>query len=128
MPRLPLSCLLLPLLASAIVHASDWRQGWGLVPKSGTAAAGDDAPQAAPTTQLRLQAMGGQWQARIDNPLAGPVQIELRPAPGGAIEGLPVRSLVQGGGSLVIGHLPAPAEGRSLARDRDLLPDRPRLR
>lgn len=115
MPRLPLSCLLLPLLlASATVHASDWRQGWGLVPKAGTATAGDDAPQAAPTTQLRLQAMGGQWQARIDNPLAGPVQIELRPAPGGAIEGLPVRSLVQGGGSLVIGHLPAPAEGRSL--------------
>ncbi len=114
MARLPLSCLLLPLLASATVHASDWRQGWGLVPKPGTAAAGDDAPQAAPTTQLRLQAMGGQWQARIDNPLAGPVQIELRPAPGGTIEGLPVRSLVQGGGSLVIGHLPAPAEGRSL--------------
>ncbi|HBS56527.1 MAG TPA: M23 family peptidase [Stenotrophomonas sp.] len=114
MPRLPLSCLLLPLLASATAHASDWRQGWGLVPKAGTATAGDDAPQAAPTTQLRLQAMGGQWQARIDNPLAGPVQIELRPAPGGAIEGLPVRSLVQGGGSLVIGHLPAPAEGRSL--------------
>ncbi|KAA8995554.1 M23 family metallopeptidase [Stenotrophomonas cyclobalanopsidis] len=128
MPRLPLSCLLLPLLASATVHASDWRQGWGLVPKSGTAAAGDDSPQAAPTTQLRLQAMGGQWQARIDNPLAGPVQIELRPAPGGAIEGLPVRSLVQGGGSLVIGHLPAPADGRSLEVRLQSVPGNPAAR
>ena len=32
MPRLPLSCLLLPLLASATAHAGDWRQGWGLAP------------------------------------------------------------------------------------------------
>ena len=31
--------------------------------------------------QLRLQPVGGQWQARIDNALAGPLQIELRAAP-----------------------------------------------
>ncbi|MGE6332240.1 M23 family metallopeptidase [Stenotrophomonas sp. NPDC077659] len=125
MPRLPLSCLLLPLLASATAHASDWRQGWGLVPKADVAARSDDAPLAAPTTRLQLQAMGGQWQARIDNPLAGPVQIELRPAPGAAIEGLPLRSLVQGGGSLVVGHLPAPADGRSLEVRLQSVPGNP---
>ncbi|AWH55522.1 M23 family peptidase [Stenotrophomonas sp. ESTM1D_MKCIP4_1] len=130
MPRLPLSCLLLPLLASVTAHASDWRQGWGLVPKAdaAAAAAGDDAPQAAPTTRLQLQAMGGQWQARIDNPLAGPVQIELRPAPGSAIDGLPLRSLVQGGGSLVVGHLPAPADGRSLEVRLQSVPGNPAAR
>ena len=128
MPRLPLPCLLLCLLASATVHASDWRQGWGLVPKAGASAAGNDAPQAAPTTRLQLQAMGGQWQARIDNPLAGPVQIELRPAPGGAIDGLPLRSLVQGGGSLVVGHLPAPADGRSLEVRLQSVPGNPAAR
>ncbi|AWH38134.1 M23 family peptidase [Stenotrophomonas sp. ZAC14D1_NAIMI4_6] len=128
MPRLLLSCLLLCLLASATGHASDWRQGWGLVPKAGASAAGDDAPQAAPTTRLQLQAMGGQWQARIDNPLAGPVQIELRPAPGGAIDGLPLRSLVQGGGSLVVGHLPAPADGRSLEVRLQSVPGNPAAR
>lgn len=32
--------------------------------------------------QLRLQPVGTQWQARIDNGLAGPLQIQLRAAPG----------------------------------------------
>ncbi len=32
--------------------------------------------------QLRLQSIGEQWQARIDNTLAGPLQIELRAALG----------------------------------------------
>ncbi|KAF1016103.1 MAG: Murein DD-endopeptidase MepM [Stenotrophomonas maltophilia] len=123
MPRLRLSCLLLPLLASATTHTSDWRQGWGMVPRA--TATGDDAPQAAPTTQLRLQAIGEHWQARIDNPLAGPVQIELRPAPGTAIDGLPLRSLVQGGGSLVVGHLPAPTEGRRLDLRLQSVPGNP---
>ncbi len=31
--------------------------------------------------QLRLQPVGTQWQARIDNGLAGPPQIQLRAAP-----------------------------------------------
>jgi len=114
MPRLPLCCLLLPLLASATAHASDWRQGWGLVPQAAPAGAAAPALQAAPMAQLRLQAVGEQWQARIDNPLAGPLQVELRAAPGQSIEGLPMQSLVQGGGSLVVGHLPAPGDGRTL--------------
>ncbi|WP_448123330.1 M23 family metallopeptidase [Stenotrophomonas riyadhensis] len=117
MPRLPLTCLLLSLLASATASAGDWRQGWGLVPKSAPAAPpprGETAQSAAPMAQLRLQPIGQQWQARIDNALAGPLQVELRAAPGHPVEGLPVQSLIQGDSSLVVGHLPAPVNGRTL--------------
>ena len=48
MPRLPLTCLLLCLLASATAHAGDWRQGWGLVPKAAPAIAGESARDATP--------------------------------------------------------------------------------
>ncbi len=90
MSRLPLSCLLLPLLASATAHAGDWRQGWGLAPPSAPATRAGSAEGAAPMAQLRLQPVGTQWQARIDNGLAGPLQIQLRAAPGHPVEGLPV--------------------------------------
>ncbi|WP_369521630.1 hypothetical protein, partial [Escherichia coli] len=82
MPRLPLSCLLLTLLASATAHAGDWRQGWGLVPSPVPATRAASAEVTAPMARLRLQPVGGQWQARIDNGLAGPLQIQLRAAPG----------------------------------------------
>ncbi len=114
MPRLPLTCLLLFLLASTTTHAGDWRQGWGLIPQTTASASGGTAQDAAPMAQLRLQPIGEQWQARIDNGLAGPLQVELRAAPGHPVEGLPVQSLIQGGGSLVVGHLPAPLNGRML--------------
>lgn len=81
MPRLPLSCLLLPLLASATAYAGDWRQGWGLAPPSAPATRAGSAEGAAPMARLRLQPVGTQWQARIDNGLAGPLQIQLRAAP-----------------------------------------------
>ncbi len=114
MSRLPLSCLLLPLLASATAHAGDWRQGWGLAPPSAPATRAGSAEGAALMAQLRLQPVGTQWQARIDNGLAGPLQIQLRAAPGHPVEGLPVESLIQGDSSLVVGHLPAPIDGRML--------------
>ncbi|OBU65709.1 peptidase [Stenotrophomonas maltophilia] len=114
MPRLPLTCLLLPLLASTTASAGDWRQGWGLVPQAAPAADSGSARNAAPMAQLRLQPIGEHWQARIDNALAGPLQIELRAAPGHPVEGLPVQSLIQGDSSLVVGHLPPPVNGRTL--------------
>ncbi|MDV3437731.1 M23 family metallopeptidase [Stenotrophomonas sp. C2852] len=114
MPRLPLSCLLLALLTSATAHAGDWRQGWGLIPPSGPATRAGSVEGATPMAQLRLQPVGTQWQARIDNGLAGPLQIQLRAAPGHPVEGLPVESLIQGDSSLVVGHLPAPLDGRAL--------------
>ncbi len=125
MPRPALCCLMFALLGAPIADASDWRQGWGLVPAGPTRAAPAAAPSAAPLAQLRLQPVGEQWQARIDNPLAGPLQIELRAAPGQAIEGLPVQSLVQGGGTLVVGHLAAPADGRPLEVRMNAVPGAP---
>ena len=114
MLRLPLTCLLMSLLASTTASAGDWRQGWGLVsPATPTTHAGS-AEGAAPMARLRLQPVGTQWQARIDNGLAGPLQIELRAAPGRPVEGLPLQSLIQGDSSLVVGHLPAPLDGRTL--------------
>lgn len=130
MPRLPLTCLLLPLLASASAGASDWRQGWGMLPKPPTRAStasngAGSAKEAVPMAQLRLQPIGEQWQARIDNALAGPLQIELRAAPGRAVEGLPVQSLIQGDSSLVVGRLPAPANGRTLDLRLQSVPGNP---
>ena len=125
MPRPALCCLMLALLPPPIADASDWRQGWGLVPAGPTRAAPAAAPSAAPLAQLRLQPVGEHWQARIDNPLAGPLQIELRAAPGQSIDGLPVQSLVQGGGTLVVGHLAAPTDGRTLEVRMNAVPGAP---
>ena len=128
MPRLPLTCLLLSLLASATVSAGDWRRGWGLVPKPAPVAPpprGETAQSAAPMAQLRLQPIGQQWQARIDNALAGPLQVELRAAPGHPVEGLPVQSLIQGDSSLVVSHLPAPVNGRTLDLRLQSVPGNP---
>nr|WP_262921020.1 M23 family metallopeptidase [Stenotrophomonas maltophilia] len=75
--------------------------------------------------QLRLQPIGQQWQARIDNALAGPLQVELRAAPGHPVEGLPVQSLIQGDSSLVVGHLPAPVNGRTLDLRLQSVPGNP---
>jgi hypothetical protein len=75
--------------------------------------------------QLRLQPIGEQWQARIDNTLAGPLQIELRAAPGHPVDGLPVQSLIQGDSSLVVGHLPAPVNGRMLDLRLQSVPGNP---
>lgn len=123
MRRLLLFCLL-PLLAGSPAAAADWRQGWGLTAPA-TSRAATDAQAPADLAHLRLQAIGDQWQARIDNALAGPVQIELRPAPGRQVDGLPVQSLMQGGSSLVVGHLPAPADGRALELRLQSVPGNP---
>ncbi|EKT4087360.1 M23 family metallopeptidase [Stenotrophomonas maltophilia] len=125
MLRLPLTCLLMSLLASTTASAGDWRQGWGLVsPATPTTHAGS-AEGAAPMARLRLQPVGTQWQARIDNGLAGPLQIELRAAPGRPVEGLPLQSLIQGDSSLVIGHLPAPLDGHTLDLRLQSVPGNP---
>lgn len=128
MSRAPLTCLLLPLLLATVpASAADWRQGWGLAPpRSATPAAIGEAP--APIARVRLQSIGDQWQARIDNTLSGPVQIELRAAPGVHVDGLPLQSLVQGTGSLVVGHLAAPADGRALDLRLQAVPGRPDAR
>lgn len=125
MRRLPLSCLLLPLLASASANAADWRQGWGLADRkpASDAAAGNGTP--APQVGLRLQSLGDQWQARIDNPMSGPVQIELRAAPGTQVDGLPLQSLVQATGSLVVGHLASPSSGKALDLRLQSVPGNP---
>ncbi|UUS14504.1 peptidoglycan DD-metalloendopeptidase family protein [Stenotrophomonas sp. CD2] len=75
--------------------------------------------------QLRLQPLGEHWQARVDNALAGPLQVELRAAPGRPVEGLPVQSLIQGDSSLVVGHLPAPSNGRTLDLRLQSVPGNP---
>lgn len=128
MRRLPLSCLLLPLLASASANAADWRRGWGMVPKTAAAPSTEAAPQATSMAHLRLQPIGDQWQGRIDNPLSGPVQIELRAAPGTQVEGLPLQSLVQATGSLVVGHLPSPSSGKALDLRLQSVPGNPAAR
>ncbi len=81
-------------------------------------------PRAPPLAQLRLQPVGTQWQARIDNRLAGPLQIQLR-RPRTHRSKASVESLIQGDSSLVVGHLPAPIEGRMLDLRLQSVPGNP---
>ncbi|WP_440862117.1 M23 family metallopeptidase [Stenotrophomonas maltophilia] len=113
------------LVGGGDAQSDDGGQGWGLVPSSAPTARAGSTEGAAPMAQLRLQQVGTQWQARIDNGLAGPLQIELRAAPGRPVEGLPVQSLIQGDSSLVVGHLPAPLDGRTLDLRLQSVPGNP---
>ncbi|WMJ70156.1 M23 family metallopeptidase [Stenotrophomonas sp. 24(2023)] len=128
MPHLPLTCLLLPVLAAATAPG-DWRQGWGLMqpPPGPVLNTPLPTPEGRPAAValLKIEGSGERWQARVDNALAGPVQIELRPAPGLALPGLPVRSVLDGAGSLVVAHLPAPVSGQRLDLRLDAVPGDP---
>lgn len=104
-PVLLLSLLLAtgPLMAAP---QAGWRSGWGLAGRAAPAAAGERGPPGV--ARLRLEARGSQWQARVDTPLAGPVQIELRDGNGDGR--VLARQVLPAGGSLEV-RLSAPAEG-----------------
>ena len=74
--------------------------------------------------RLRLQPVGTQWQARIDNGWQAAADPAAR-RPGHPVEGLPVESLIQGDSSLVVGHLPAPIDGRMLDLRLQSVPGNP---
>jgi len=100
--------VLLPVVASA-GPATGWRNGWGLVraPETHTtdADAGDGDGAIA---RLRLEHTGNTWRARIDNRIAGPVQVALRLPRARTPMALASTRLLPAAGSTVFAGLPAP--------------------
>lgn len=128
MRRILLPALLLcPLLGFADpLGASDWRGGWGLVRPVGDTAQG---PATASLASVKLERAGGQWRARVDNHLAGPVQIVLRQPAGAALApGLPLQTVLQGSASVVLAGLQLPADSGRLDLLLDTVPGDPGAR
>ncbi len=98
--------LLLPALASA-GSAPGWRAGWGLTRAPASPAPAADAADGA-IARLRLEPAGNAWRARVDNRIAGPVQIALRlPHAHAPMASGPPR-LLPAAGTTVFNGLPAP--------------------
>jgi murein DD-endopeptidase MepM/ murein hydrolase activator NlpD len=121
--------LLLPLLLlPAVGHAGtqpDWRSGWGL-----TAAPGD-AEQRAENgiASVKLDGSGDVWQARVENHLAGPVQVTLSQDVGTALlPGLPMQTLLPPEASVVVQPLRLPATAQRLALRLEAIPGDPAAR
>ena len=100
--------LLCPLAipAAAAPNGAGWRSGWGIAqPPAATPQDADSGPIAS----VALEGAGHRWQARVDNHLAGPVQVALRQPPGAApLPGLPLRSVLAGASSVVVARLQLP--------------------
>jgi murein DD-endopeptidase MepM/ murein hydrolase activator NlpD len=78
---------------------------------------------------LTLEGAGERWQARVDNRVAGPVQVELRPAAGAAaLPGLPLRTMVAAGASTVVTRLQPPAGTTAIRLDMTAVPGDPTAR
>lgn len=121
--------LLLPLLLCPLAGSAgptpDWRSGWGMV--RGT----DPEPQPAANgiATVTLQRSGERWKARVDNPLAGPVQVTLSQDVGTAlVPGLPVQALLRPSASLVVAELAPPAQAGRLQVRLEAIPGDPAAR
>lgn len=121
--RLLLLLLLLLAIPTSTAVASHWRSGWGLVPAApAPPAAASDADAIA---RLVLEQKDGHWQARIANPVAGPLQIRLSSAPGASVPGLPLTRILRAGNTEVVSPLPPPVDGRPLALRLEAIPGEP---
>ncbi|AHY58070.1 M23 family metallopeptidase [Stenotrophomonas rhizophila] len=100
--------LLCPLAIPAVAapNGAGWRSGWGIAqPPAATPQGADSGPIAS----VALEGADRRWQARVDNHLAGPVQVGLRQPPGAApLPGLPLRSVLPGASSVVVTRLQLP--------------------
>lgn len=121
-----LTALLVPLALQAATApgGAGWRAGWGLV---GTPPAdAPAAPVSAGIATVRLEGGGNRWQARVDNHLAGPVQVVLRqPAGATALPGLPLQTVLAGSASVVVSRLQLPGDVPRLDLLLDAVPGDP---
>ncbi len=121
--------LLLPLLLSPALGQAgalpDWRSGWGLTTAPADAVQRDQSGIAS----LKLDASGDAWQARVENHLAGPVQVMLSQDVGTALlPGLPLQTLLQPQASVVVQPLRLPEGARHLALRLEAIPGDPAAR
>ncbi|MCW4455002.1 M23 family metallopeptidase [Flavobacterium sp. MXW15] len=126
--------LLLPLSLAATPAGSQWRQGWGLT-RPATPPPADDTPagDAGALARLRLEGAAPRYQARVDNLLAGPLQVQLRdrqPGKATALPALPLRTVLPTGASRVLAHLHLATDGSRSGLDLvlDAVPGDPAAR
>lgn len=122
--------MMIPVLNAWAGPGANWRNGWRLdrpaVATPAQRAAGVEAPALA---VLTLEGAGDRWQARVDNRVAGPVQVELRPTAGAAaLPGLPLQTVVAAGASIVVTHLQPPAGSTAIRLDLTAVPGEPGAR
>lgn len=129
---LALSLLMITVLNAWAAPGVNWRNGWQIDQSSAAApprpAVGADAPTLT-LAVLSLEGAGDRWQARVDNRVTGPVQVELRPATGAAaLPGLPLRTVVAAGASIVVTRLQPPAGTTAIRLDLTAVPGDPAAR
>jgi len=78
---------------------------------------------------VTLEQSGDAWQARVHNPLSGPVQITLSQDVGNAlVPGLPVQALLQSTATVVVPRLPLPPHPQRLQVRLEAVPGDPAAR
>lgn len=123
---LVLALLLSPpaAVAASAPTATSWRSGWGLVEQTNAGAPAPTVGRGLAT--VKLEGGGSRWQARVDNHLAGPVQVALRqPADAPALPGLPLQTVLPGSASVVVTRLQLAADTPRLDLLLDAVPGDP---
>jgi len=122
--------MMIPALNAWAGPGANWRNGWRLDGPAAPIPAQRAASAQAPTLAvLTLEGAGDRWQARVDNRLAGPVQIELRPATGvAALPGLPVQAVVAASARIVVPGLQPPAGSTAIGLALTAVPGAPGAR
>jgi murein DD-endopeptidase MepM/ murein hydrolase activator NlpD len=125
-----LTLMMIPALNAWAGPGANWRNGWRLDgPAAPIPAQRAEGAQAPTLAVLTLEGAGDRWQARVDNRLAGPVQIELRPAPGAAaLPGLPVQAVVAASARIVVPGLQPPAGSTAIGLALTAVPGAPGAR
>lgn len=121
---------MIPVLNAWAGPGANWRNGWHLDRPAPASAPRDGLATDVPALAvLTLEGAGERWQARVDNRVAGPVQVELRPAAGAAaLPGLPLQTVVAAGASVVVTHLQPPASSTAIRLDLTAVPGDPAAR
>ncbi len=108
----------------------NWRTGWQLDrPAPATAAHEGLATDVPVLAMLTLEGAGERWQARVDNRVAGPVQVALQPAAGTPpLPGLPMQTVIAGSASVVMTRLHPLAVSTAIRLDLTAVPGDPAAR
>ncbi|WP_305805690.1 M23 family metallopeptidase [Stenotrophomonas sp. YIM B06876] len=118
--------------ALAAAPGAKWR-AWGQMPPPAAPAGTRSDNTAAAMTRLRLEGRAPLYQARADNLLAGPVQVQLRPrrdSPLIATPALPLQAVLPAGASRILARLQTAAEnpGDAIELVLDAVPGDPAAR
>lgn len=121
---------MIPVLDASAAPGANWREGWRVERPAAATAVQRAVDAAAPALAvLTLEGIGDHWQARVDNRLAGPVQVALGPAAGAAaLPGLPLQTVIAGSASIVVTRLQPPPGMTAIQLDLMAVPGDPAAR